>query len=84
VGLGCVISGLSSVHQAYLAAGGYDFIIGDGALSYAPEEVVELYYLYKPIKSIGLTLDFQGIQNPAYNQVRGPVGIVSGRAHFEI
>jgi high affinity Mn2+ porin len=84
VGLGFVISGLSSVHQAYLAAGGYDFIIGDGALSYAPEQLFELYYLYKPIKSIGLTLDFQGIENPAYNQVRGPVGIVSGRAHFEI
>lgn len=84
VGLGFVISGLSSVHQAYLSAGGYDFIIGDGALSYAPEQLFELYYLYKPIKSIGLTLDFQGIENPAYNQVRGPVGIVSGRAHFEI
>jgi high affinity Mn2+ porin len=84
IGLGLVISGLSSVHQAYLAAGGYDFIIGDGALSYGPEQVVELYYLYRPIKSIGLTLDFQGIEDPAYNQVRGPVGIVSGRAHFEI
>jgi high affinity Mn2+ porin len=83
-GLGFVISGLSSVHQAYLAAGGYDFIIGDGALNYGAEEVVELYYLYKPVKSVGLTLDFQGVQNPAYNQDRGPVGIVSGRAHFEI
>ncbi len=84
IGLGLAMSGLSSVHQAYLAAGGTDFNIGDGALNYGPEEVVELYYLYKPVKSVGLTLDFQGIQNPAYNQSRGPVGIVSGRAHFEI
>jgi len=84
IGLGIAASGLSSVHQAYLAAGGYDFSIGDGALSYAPEQLFELYYLYKPTKTIGLTLDFQGIENPAYNQVRGPVGIVSGRAHFEI
>ncbi len=84
IGLGLAMSGRSSVHHAQLAAGGLDFNIGDGALSYAPEQLFELYYLYKPVKSIGLTLDFQGIENPAYNQVRGPVGIVSGRAHFEI
>jgi high affinity Mn2+ porin len=84
VGLGFVVSGLSSVHQDYLAAGGYDFIIGDGALHYAPEQLFEIYYLYKPFKSVGLTLDFQGFQNPAYNQDRGPVGVVSGRIHFEI
>ncbi len=46
---GVAISGLSSVHQAYLAAGGLDFNIGDGALNYAPEEVAELYYLFKPL-----------------------------------
>ncbi|HVM31782.1 MAG TPA: carbohydrate porin [bacterium] len=84
VGLGIAMSGLSSVHQAYLAAGGLDFNIGDGALRYAPEEVAELYYLFKPIPSVGLTLDFQGIRNPGYNRDRGPVGIVSGRVHFEI
>jgi len=84
VGFGIAASGLSSVHQAYLAAGGLDFSIGDGALNYAPEQLFEIYYLYKPISSVGLTLDFQGVQNPAYNQDRGPVGIVSGRAHFEI
>lgn len=83
VGLGLVINGLSAIHQAYLAAGGLDFNIGDGALNYAPEEVAELYYLFKPISSLGLTLDLQGVRNPAYNQDRGPVGIVSGRAHLE-
>ncbi len=84
VGLGIAASGISSVHQAYLEAGGTDFNIGDGALNYGPEELFEVYYLYKPFKVLGLTLDFQGIQNPAYNQARGPVGIVSGRAHLEI
>ncbi len=77
IGLGVAASGLSSVHQAYLAAGGTDFNIGDGALNYAPEELFEIYYLLKPIKAVGLTLDFQGSQNPAYNKDRGPVGIVS-------
>jgi high affinity Mn2+ porin len=84
VGLGFVVNGLTSVHQAYLAAGGYDFLIGDGALDYAPEEVVELYYLFKPAKPLGLALDFQVVNHPAYNQDRGPVGILSGRAHLEI
>lgn len=83
-GLAFAIAGLSSVHQAYLAAGGADFDIGDGALNYAPEEVVELYYLFKPIQPLGLTLDFQGVNNPAYNQDRGPVAIIAGRAHLEI
>ena len=41
-GLAVALAGLSAVHQAYLAAGGADFDIGDGALNYAPEEVVEL------------------------------------------
>ncbi len=84
VGLGAAVAGLSSVHQAYLAAGGLDFDLGDGALSYAPEEMEELYYLCKPTEHLSLTLDFQGFNNPAYNQDRGSVGVIAGRAHFEI
>lgn len=83
-GLAVAISGLSAQHQAYLAAGGLDFDIGDGALNYAPEEVMELFYLFKPIPQVSLTLDLQGINNPAYNQDRGPVGIIAGRVHYEI
>jgi high affinity Mn2+ porin len=84
LGLGAVINGLSAQHEAYLAAGGVDFIIGDGRLDYAPEKILEAFYNYHPIREIGLTLDFQWVTNPAYNQDRGPVGIVSGRAHLEI
>lgn len=84
VGLGLVINGLSIAHQNYLIMGGLDFNIGDGTLTYAPEEVAEFYYLFKPIKTIGLTLDFQGVNHPAYNQDRGPIGIVGFRAHLEI
>ena len=84
IGWGAAISGLSSVHQAYLKAGGLDFNIGDGALNYAPEEVAELYYLVQVNEPLALTLDLQGVNNPAYNQDRGPVGVVSGRAHLEL
>lgn len=83
-GLAGVINGLSSQHEAYLAAGGQDFIIGDGQLNYAPEEILETYYNFHPVKEVGLTADLQWITNPAYNQDRGPVGVISGRAHLEL
>ncbi len=84
LGLGIIVSGLSSTHEAYLAAGGDDFLIGDGALRYGPEEVAELYYLFKIAAPLSLTLDLQGVNDPAYNQDRGPLGILAGRAHLEI
>ena len=37
-------SGISGVHALYLARGGYDFLIGDGRLNYAPEYLWESYY----------------------------------------
>jgi len=83
MGLGFVVSGLSAEHQAYLTAGGNDFGIGDGALHYAPEGIAELYYLYKPVSYLGLTLDLQFVANPAFNQDRGPVFITAGRIHIE-
>ena len=36
-GIATVVSGLSSHHRNYLAAGGLGFIIGDGALNYGNE-----------------------------------------------
>ena len=38
------VVGLSAVHALYLERGGLDFLIGDGALNYAPEYVWETYY----------------------------------------
>ena len=37
-------SGLSAAHRQYLAAGGLDFLIGDGRLRYGREYVWESYY----------------------------------------
>ncbi len=37
-------SGISGVHASYLAHGGYDFLIGDGALRYGREYAWESYY----------------------------------------
>jgi high affinity Mn2+ porin len=83
VGLALLINGLSNVHKKYLEAGGLDFNIGDGALHYGPEVIVETYYNFVVIKGINVTGDFQGVENPAYNRDRGPIGVWSLRVHME-
>jgi high affinity Mn2+ porin len=82
VGVAFVANGLSNAHRDYLAAGGLGFIIGDGALHYAPEEILETYYNWQPREWLGVTADFQGVNNPAYNQDRGPVAIFGIRVHM--
>lgn len=83
LGIGSVISGLSKDHRDYLAAGGLGFELGDRQLRYAPEEVLEAYYLIGLTKNVFLTLDYQFINHPGYNSDRGPVSIAGFRAHFE-
>jgi high affinity Mn2+ porin len=82
VGLGIVASGLSGLHRSYLAAGGYGFIIGDGALNYGVEVVGEVYYQFALTRAILLGVTYQPIFNPAYNQDRGPINVFTGRAHI--
>jgi high affinity Mn2+ porin len=83
-GFAIIVDGLSKDHEDYLAAGGLGFIIGDGALNYAPEEIIETYYSYQLIKPLSLTLDLQGVNHPAYNADRGPLAIYGLRVHYEI
>ncbi len=83
VGLAVDVNGISRDHSAYLAAGGLDFIIGDGKLRYGSEDILDVFYNLEVHKGINATLDFQEVWNPAYNRDRGPVSIVSGRVHFE-
>ena len=76
--------GLSAVHRTYLAAGGLDFNIGDGRLTYAPEYVWESYYSARVIPGFYATIDFQHDTNLAYNHDRGPVWIYSIRLHIAL
>jgi high affinity Mn2+ porin len=80
-GAGVVVSGLSELHRRYLAAGGYGFIIGDGALAYAPEILGEAYYRLAVSREVAVGVNYQPIFNPAYNSDRGPVHVVTGRVH---
>ncbi len=84
VGSAFTASGLSSVHAQYLAAGGLDFLIGDGRLNYGPEYVWESYYSARVVPGFFTSFDAQRIANPAYNQDRGPLWALSLRLHIEI
>lgn len=77
------VGGISAVHARYLARGGADFIVGDGALRYGPEYVSESYYRARVCPGLFATLDLQRVVNPAYNRDRGPVWIPSVRVHLE-
>jgi high affinity Mn2+ porin len=78
------VSRVSGVHAAYLAAGGQDFIIGDGALRYGPEYVSEAYYSARLIPGVFATIDLQHVVNPAFNRDRGPLWIPTFRLHVEL
>jgi high affinity Mn2+ porin len=80
-GAAVVVSGLSSGHKAYLAGGGFGFLIGDGALDYAPEVLGELYYRLALDERVSVGVNYQPILNPAYNHARGPVNVLTARAH---
>jgi high affinity Mn2+ porin len=75
--------GISGVHAVYLSRGGTDFLIGDGALNYAPEYVWESYYNARVFRGFFATFDIQHVANPAYNHDRGPFWVSSIRLHLE-
>ncbi|MBD2770223.1 carbohydrate porin [Hymenobacter sp. BT664] len=85
-GAAVVVNGISPEHRAYLAAGGYGFIVGDGALNYyGPERIGEVYYsIGLPKYHAAISPDYQLVVNPAYNRDRsGPVHVVAVRLHVE-
>ncbi len=90
LGVGFVLEGLSAEHRQYLEAGGSGFLLGDGRLNYVHEQIFETYYraqwsfsLAADTLRVQLSPDFQYIQNPGYNQDRGPVRFYSLRLHLE-
>lgn len=83
IGFAIVASGLSDVHRRYLAAGGKGFELGDGQLNYGLENLTEIYYMLDVWNNkLKLTGVYQFLNNPGYNQSRGPVSIFSLRLHL--
>jgi hypothetical protein len=83
IGLAFVSNGISNDHQQYLAAGGSGFLLGDGALSYGREQIVESYYNAHLWRGMFASGDVQHIANPGYNRDRGPVWVFGGRLHVD-
>ncbi len=78
-----VLNGISHVHQEFLEAGGTGILVGDGKLTYGLEKIIETYYDFKLWKTIHGAVDFQYIEDPAFNRDRGPVAVLGGRLHWE-
>ena len=82
-GLAWNLAGISSGHRAYLAAGGLGTLVGDGRINYGHESIIETCYDAQLTKGFHLAVDYQFVNNPAYNRDRGPAHVLSLRTHWE-
>ena len=82
-GIAAVVNRLSGAAQQYFEDGGLGILIGDGKLNYAPERILEIDYAARVCPHVTLSLDYQYVVNPAYNQDRGPISIFGVRMHAE-
>lgn len=78
-----VANGIVTAHQQYLALGGLGFLLGDGGLTYGPEKIVEAFYTAHLWRGFFASFDIQHVNNPGYNQVRGPVTVPAVRFHTD-
>ena len=83
LGLAVVSNGLSLPHREYLALGGQGFLLGDGALRYGREDIVEAYYTAHLWRGVSASGGLQYIDHPGYNRDRGPVLVEMLRLHTE-
>ena len=85
IGIAGAINGISPIHQAFFNAGGIGILIGDGQLPYPGlEQVFETYYSYALSPAWRVSVDYQFINNPAYNTQRGPVDIFGLRLRGQL
>jgi high affinity Mn2+ porin len=83
VGFAGALNGLSHVHREFLEAKGTGILAGDGALDYGLEKSLETYYDCAVWKTVHAALDYQFIEDPAFNRDRGPVSVFAARIHWE-
>ncbi|HEY3836801.1 MAG TPA: carbohydrate porin [Bryobacteraceae bacterium] len=83
LGLAAVSNAISGDHREYLKLGGDGFLLGDGTLNYARENIIETYYTASVWHGITASFDLQRVWNPGYNRDRGPVLAAAVRLHLE-
>jgi high affinity Mn2+ porin len=85
VGIAGVVNNMSKDARDYFAAGGIGILIGDGRLPrYESEDILEAYYSAQIVDGLTTSVDYQFIDNPAYNPERGPVSTFAIRLHVEL
>ncbi len=82
-GIAFVANGIVAAHQEYLGLGGLGFLLGDGGLTYGPEKIFEGFYTAHLWRGFFASFDIQHINNPGYNQARGPVTVPGLRFHTD-
>ena len=82
-GIGYGQGWISRSHATYLGLGGIDGFIGDGAITWRSEHVMDAFYSMNVLNPVWITADYQFIANPAYNAARGPVDVFTLRFHAE-
>ena len=83
LGVTFISNAIKRDHQAYLRLGGRGFLLGDGTLNYAREDILESYYNLHIWRGLYYALDAQFIEHPGYNQDRGPVLVETVRMHVD-
>ncbi|WP_317891034.1 carbohydrate porin [Edaphobacter bradus] len=83
LGLAFSSNAIKRDHQNYLRYGGLGFLLGDGKLNYAREDILEGYYNLRAWRGVYYALDMQFINHPGYNKDRGPVLVESVRMHVD-
>jgi high affinity Mn2+ porin len=83
IGITAISNAIKRDHQHYLALGGQGFLLGDGNLSYAREDILEAYYNAHNWRGLYSSFDVQLIAHPGYNAARGPVEVFTVRTHVD-
>lgn len=80
-GIAGVINAISPAAKEYFSLGGLGVLVGDGALTYGTERILETFYSMQINPTVAVALNYQHVTNPGYNRDRGPVSIYGLRVH---
>lgn len=83
LGVAFVSNAIKHDHQEYLRLGGLGFLLGDGSLHNAREDILEGYYNLHAWRGLFYALDLQFVDHPGYNRDRGPALVEAVRMHVE-
>jgi hypothetical protein len=83
IGVAFVSNAIKRDHQNYLHYGGLGFLLGDGGLTYAREDIFEWYYNVHLWRGYYMMAGGSEIDHPGYNKDRGPVYVYTVRAHID-